>query len=210
MEPDQGQRPWKFYDPVPRNVFSPGLLHLRLVGQASLSQFHPGSGYSTPGIFYSSARVFLPGSTSALMRGQASLKTPSPAVLSDLPSRSFSLREGRWKPVSGSLSCPAQAFAGRHMQPKSGAASKDNLLVLGQLLRGRSPGRRVAGPIQGQLFLPCPFLDRSSSAVVRGFVLREDRCGTVIGAGSQEFFSRACTWEASGSPNWAVAPSAAV
>jgi len=37
---------------------------------------HPGSGYSTPGIFYCSARVFLPGSTSALMWGQASINFP--------------------------------------------------------------------------------------------------------------------------------------
>lgn len=101
--------------------------------------------------------------------------------------------EGTWKPVSGSLFCPAQAFAGRHMQPKSGAASKDNLLVSRAAFPRQISGAACGGSHHWAALPALPALGPIlPSAVVRGFVLRENRCRTVVYRGRfPEIFSRA-------------------
>lgn len=128
-----------------------------------------------------------------------SVETPSPAVLSDLPSPSFFSAGGHMEASLGQFLLPCPRFCGEaHANRSPGQHPRINYWFLGQLLRGRSPGRRVAGPISGQLLLPCP-----SSAVVRGFVLQV--WGNIEGQVPRNFSLEQCTWEASGSRPFSAA-----
>lgn len=126
-----------------------------------LSRNHPGSTYSTPGIFYSSAQGNLPGSTSAFNNVGGRSVSISPRECLTCPAGAFLCGRAHGSQSRAVSSALPKLLREGTCNRSPGQHPRITYWFLGQLSRGRSPGRRVEGPIIGQLFLLCPLLDLS-------------------------------------------------